>query len=363
MIKKSIVTVVVLAGAVLLGIKGKALLKEKQEQIANEKTPEAMKLSVPVVLGKNGELEDKIRFLATLEAKKSIKLSTKLAGYIEDILVNESDVVKKGDTLILIDNKELLANLNSLKKLLEAQKADLKLSEKIYARNLKLYKIGGVSREQLETSKVGVDMKKSIIDNSNSKIEQLNNQLSYLEIKAPIDGVVDTLLLHKGDLAVTSKPILAMSSLDKRLVFTFATNLIDVIKPKQKVYYKSKEIGEIKTIYPSSANSLVKAEIRLSKEIALPTGSSLEIDVEVAKEKGCLLLDSVIWHKRDGEYILVYKDKKFVSKKVSVKVASQNHILLNECPKEPIANVSQARYSTLLAYDNIELIGESNESK
>ncbi len=46
---------------------------------------------------------------------KSIILSTKLAGYVQEVLVNEAQKVKKGDTLVRIDNIELLSNLEVLK--------------------------------------------------------------------------------------------------------------------------------------------------------------------------------------------------------------------------------------------------------
>jgi len=363
MSKKSVITIIMLVGAVAVGMKGKALLKQRQAQVANEATPQAMQISVPVVYGKNGELSQDIKALATIQAKKSIKLSTKLAGYVKEVLVKESDSVKQGELLIRIDNKELLASLQSLTTLLKAQENDIKLAKSIYERNLKLYKIGGLSKEQLDTSRVGLEMKTSIVDNTKSKIEQINNQLSYMDIKAPFDGVVDSIFLHQGDLAVASKPIVMMSSLDKKLMVSFSTNLLDTIKEHQQVFYNGEMIGEIKSIYPTATNALAMAEVKLEQNLSLPNGANIELDIQTRKDMGCVLPDSTIWHKKDGEYILVYKDKKFIANKVDIKVASSNKVLLDECPKYPIANASQAKYSTLLAYDNVELIGDKNGAK
>jgi len=363
MSKKSIITVVALLGAVALGVKGKALLKQRQEQVASEATPQAMKISVPVVYATKGELTQTIKTLATIEAQKSIALSTKLAGYVQEIAVKEGDSVKKGQLLVRIDNKELKESLNSLQTLLQAQKDDLNLARSVYERNLKLYKIGGISKEQLDGSKVALGMKSSMVDSTLSKIEQINNQLSYLDIKAPFDGVVDAIALHQGDLAVMGKPIVMMSSMDKKLMVSFATNLLGTIKPNQNVIYEDKLIGKIKTIYPTSQNALVLAEVELVEDLSLPNKSTINIEIQTAQKVGYILPDSTIWHKKDGDYILVYKDKKFVSKKVDIEVASSNQILLSNAPKEPVANASQAKYASLLAYNNIEIIGDNNESR
>jgi multidrug resistance efflux pump len=62
-----------------------------------------------------GTLRHTEGYLAQIVSDKSIKLSTKLAGYIEKVYVSESQVVKKGDVLVSIDAIEIRSNIDALK--------------------------------------------------------------------------------------------------------------------------------------------------------------------------------------------------------------------------------------------------------
>jgi RND family efflux transporter MFP subunit len=360
MSKKAIVTVIFIAVAVVVGIKAKALLKSRQEAIANEATPTKTKLSIPVVYATKGELRDSINMLAQYKAISTIKLSTKLAGYIKKIYVNESQSVKKGTLLVSIDDSEIQASIASLQTQLQAQMDDKLLSQKIYERNKKLYKIGGLSKEQLETSQIALQMKESILQSTKSKINQLQNQLRYMQIKAPFDGKIDKILLHSGDLAMANKPIISMSSNDKEMLVSFATSTLKDIKVSQRAYLDNQEIGYIKSIYPSATNSLATAKIALNTALNIPLNSNINVDIAIKQDRGCILPSSALWQKSDGEYILTYKDNRFNPIKVEPSIITDNKVLIHNCLNTPIANVSQAKYARLLAQQNIELIGADN---
>jgi len=196
--KKLIITVVIVLAVIILGVKGKGLLEKRKTEVANEALPATETVSVPVVHATQGTLRHTEGYLAQIVSDKSIKLSTKLAGYIEKVYVSESQVVKKGDVLVSIDAIEIRSNIDALKATLLAQNNDLALAKSIYTRNQKLYKVGGLSKEKLDISKVTLQAKEAVITNTTQKIAQLEHQLSYLKIIAPFDGVVDAILMHES---------------------------------------------------------------------------------------------------------------------------------------------------------------------
>ena len=167
-------------------------------------------------------MQHKIPFLAQIMADKSITLSTKLTGYVEKVFVEEAQKVTKGEILVRIDALELHSNIDALKSTLNAQQNDLRLAESIHARNVKLFAIGGLAKEQLDISEVSLNVKASIMENSKQKIAQLEHQLSYLTIVAPFDGEIDAILLHEGDLAASGKAILRMSNAKQKMLFSYA---------------------------------------------------------------------------------------------------------------------------------------------
>jgi RND family efflux transporter MFP subunit len=359
--KKIIITVIVLLSIVALGMKGKSLLEARKAEVANTTLPGIEAVSVPVTKGSVGTLSNKIPFLAQVLSDKSIQLSTKLAGYVEKLNVEESQVVKKGDLLVRIDALELRSNIDALQATLNTQKSDFALAKTIHSRNNKLYKVGGLAKEKLEMSAFTLKSKQSLIENTKQKIAQLRHQLTYLSIRAPFDGVVDKLFLHEGDLAATGKPILSMSDGVKKLVFAYAPTQAKVIKKGLSVYDNDEKIGEVKSLYTTSSNGLLSAEVALTKSIDLPVGTSMSIDVLTDEASGCVLPANTLVHKKEGTFVMTYMEGKFVPLKVNILMQEKQQILLAECPKDVVAYGSEVKLAELPVYDKVQIVGEKHE--
>jgi RND family efflux transporter MFP subunit len=357
MSKKRIITIVAVIAVVLLLVKAKGLLESRKTEIANEALPVSGSVTVPVVKAEQGTMQNKVPFLAQILSDKSIKLSTKLAGYVEKVLVEEAQKVKKGDVLVRIDSIELRSSIDALNVTLKAQESDLTLVTSIYERNKKLFAIGGLSKEQLEMSKVSLNVKASSLESTKQKIAQLKHQLSYLQIVAPFDGEIDAILLHEGDLAATGKAILSMSNAKQKLLFSYAPVQGSVIKKEQDVFMEEEQIGYVKSIYTTSKNGLISAEVTLTKKIALPTGSSVNIEVLTKEAKGCIVPSDTILHKKESTFVMTYADGKFSPLKVKVEMEDSNRILISPCSKHPIAQASEVKLAQLPAYDKVNIIG------
>ncbi len=359
--KKVIVTTLALIGAVVLGIKGKGLLEKRKNEVANTPLPASMRMSVSVVEPSQGSLRDAKIFMAQLLATKSIKLSTKLAGFVEKVYVEESMHVKKGDLLVKIDATELRSAIKGLESALQAQRNDLSVARTIYDRNKKLYEIGGLPKEKLELSHVALRAKASTVENTTQKIAQLKHQLSYLKIVAPFDGVIDNIILHEGDLAATGKPIIVMSSNDRKLLFSFSPAMIGTIKKGDAVRYQNSTIGTIKSIYNTSRNGLAQAEVALQKPLELPVGATLTIEVQTVQMQGCVVPHDSLLHKKEGVYVMQYTQGHFTPLKVDVKLQEAHSALIVPCPQKPIARASEVKLAALPAYENVEITGAGNE--
>jgi RND family efflux transporter MFP subunit len=359
--KKLIITILTVLTVLVIAIKGKGLLKSRQNEIAKEPTPATSSVTVHLVKPTQKSIKNQEPYLAQIVSDQSINLSTKLAGFIQKVFVVESDVVKKGQPLLQIDSIELRSNIDALKANLSAQKSDIAVARSIYNTNKKLYRVGGLSREKLDLSRVGLNAKTAMIQNTTQKINQANHQLSYLSIKAPFDGVVDALLLHEGDLAAAGKPILSLSNGGQKLVFSYAPTKDTKIKKDKVVSYDGKPIGVIKTIYTTSKNGLIRAEVALDKPLDLPIGSSVSIDVLTSKATGCSVPEDSILHKKDSLFVLEYKDKKFTPLAVTSQISDGKYIIISPCPKNPIAKESEVKLAKLPAFKNVNVLGANDE--
>ncbi len=358
--KKIIVSIVVIIAIVLLGTKGKGLLEKRKQEAESVPPPSKPTITVRTVSAATGVIDERMPVLAQVEPKKSIKISTKLAGYIEEISVNESQKVRKGDLLLKIDSQEINSNLLSLKSTLSTQKNDLKIAKQIHERNKKLYAIGGLPKEKLDLSELSLSAKSSAIENTKQKIAQLEHQMTYLSIKAPFDGQIDSIFLRSGDLAAAGKPIISMSTIEKKLIISYAPNQSTKIKVGTEVYLNNKKIGKIKTIYTSSKNGLENAEVVLDENIEAPSGTTISVDILTDRANGCMIPSKSIIHRSDGTFVMVYDKDGFSSFKIDIVLSNENRAVVSPCPDKPIATGRESILSSLTAYDNIRVIGESD---
>jgi len=358
--KKFIIFLITVAVVGFIGYKGKGLLKQREQEVANTPLPLTEVITVRTVTPRQGTLENRITMLAQVQPQKSIKLSTKLAGYIKEIPVEESQQVQKGDLLVQIDDAEIQSNITALQSALATQKSDLALAENIHLRNQKLYEIGGLPKEKLELSALSLQAKRSTIENTRQKITQLEHQLSYLRITAPFDGVVDALLLHQGDLAATGRPILSLSTLEKKLLITYAPDKQGMIKKGEKIFYQGHPVGTVKSLYTTSKNGLVAAEVALTAEISAPLGSSISVEVLTNAVQGCMIPQDSLIHKADGHYVMAYSENSFQPQKVTLQIEQEGSAIITPCPTEPIAKATETVLTSLPAYTHVKVIGEED---
>ncbi len=344
-----LISLVVLAG---VAFKAKELMQTRKEEIINEPIPKKRTLSVSLTHATNEPMQDSKNYLASVLSEKSIKVATKIVGYIEHIYVEESQKVNKGTLLVSIDERDINSNIDILRTTLAQQKNDRALAEQIYHRDQKLYKVGGLAKEQLDTSRVVLQGKRSAIKATQQKIAQLQEQKSYLKIKAPFSGVIDTLLMHKGDLAVAGKPILAMSEGEQKLRFSFAKNSASIVKG-QTVYIDQRIIGNVDKILTLAQQGLVQAEVKLAKKLDLPLGSTLNIRVVTKAQKGCVVSNDTLLHKRGRLYVIAYIDGKFEAKKVKKVMEQKDKTMITPCPTEAIAKGSEVLLTQLPVYGEV----------
>ncbi len=354
------ITIIVIIAVIALMIKGKGLLESRKAEITNEALPGAASVTVSVVNPTQGMMRDRESYLAQVGSEKSIHLSTKLAGYVEDVFVDESQKVRKGDVLVQLDEMELQSSIEVLKATLRVQHNDLELAKSIYMRNMKLFKVGGLSKEKLDISKVSMQSKEVVIENSIQRIEQLQHQLSYLKIAAPFDGEIDTILLHEGDLAASGKPILGMSSGVKKLTFSYTPKNAS-IKKDQEVWSEGQKIGLIKAIYTISKNGLMSAEVKLTSILDLAVGSSINIEVLTKEAEGCIVPNDTVLHKKEGTFVMAYKEGKFRPLRVNIEMQDDNHLIISPCPSTSIAQASEVKLVKLPAHEKVQIIRVKHE--
>ena len=347
---KTVVVFIVLIIVVAMAAK---FLLAKKEVVDNAPTALKPPIAVKLAMAQNEVLVDKKTYLVSVNANKSINISSKLSGYIQNVYVKEDDFVKKGTLLLKIDSAEIQSNIDSLKSSLNAMKKDQEYKILVYERNQKLYEKKALSKEKLDLSSVALSAISASIETTTQKINSLVNQLEYLNIKAPFDGVISNVLSHKGDLAVPNKPLIKLNSKKQKLIFTFSDNKV---KKGLDVYVDGVKKGKIKTIYDDARNGLKVAEVALDQNVDATNGERINADVVFKEVDGCVVDNRAILYKKNTTQVVIYKDNAFNFMDVDVLLMEKEKALISPCPDVKVAISSQSKLSILPQYKDVKII-------
>lgn len=123
---------------------------------------------VNVTKAKRGALIYNISSNGNLEVNEKVKVKSEEGFFVKDILVEKGDYVKKGDTLLTLDNQPIKDNLFSKK--IELQKLELELQKSNINSNSSIY----TKQTELELAK---ELPQTIEQQTELKLKRVNEDL------------------------------------------------------------------------------------------------------------------------------------------------------------------------------------------
>ena len=176
----------------------------ESRDIACRTAPAAL-VEIPIVITATG----------SLAADASVMVSTRMMGWVKQIYVVEGQSVAKGDRLLRIDDTDLLARKSQAEAGIAAAKAVLANAEKMAERFENLYAEKSVSKAQLDDVLTGRDQARAGLQMANAGLAEVNVHLSYLDLTAPVDGVVARKMIEEGNMANPGMPLLILEQTDR----------------------------------------------------------------------------------------------------------------------------------------------------
>lgn len=136
--------------------------------------------------------------IGTLEPVARVSVSAQAEGLVTRITVREGDQVRSGDLLVLLDDRELQAQLQ------EAE-ASAEEAEARWQRTRALRAEGFLSAAEEDTARAAVRI-------AAARADLLRTRLGFTRINAPVDGVVTSRRVEVGDLASPRTPLLELAA-------------------------------------------------------------------------------------------------------------------------------------------------------
>ena len=164
---------------------------------------QAMQYATATVSTTTAKKENWKPFIAetgSIVAINGVNVTTQASGIVSAILFQPGSLVKKGDILVDLDDRQLQANLASAQ-------AQLLYAEQHHKEINALFKVGAASKNALENTQANLDEMRANIDEAKVKI-------TYLHIPAPFDGKIGINQVNLGQYLQPGTTIASLQQLD-----------------------------------------------------------------------------------------------------------------------------------------------------
>ena len=248
------------------------------------------------------DLTSKVTSNGRLDAKRKVDLSANIMGQIVNLAVREGDVVKKGDFLLQIDQKQLAATAQGAAASMQALFSDrdaaaanaadaqrnFDRSQKNY--NDKIIPLADMQRmkSQLDAANANVTAIDRRIEQSRANLAAANDTLSKTTILAPMDGIVTALPVEEGEVAVIG----TMNNPGTKLLTIADMSVVEAVLEVDETDIPSVKVGQHANVtidaYPNKTFSGTVTEVGSSPipQAGQTTGSqAVNFEVKVQVEK------------------------------------------------------------------------------
>lgn len=277
-------------------------------------------------------------FTGIVESDLQANLSFKVGGSIEKLKVKVGSIVKKGDVLAMILQKDFVLELNQLKASYRSERSRYKRAQEEYNRVTALYSNNNASRSELDEARANVDSFKASIQGYKYKIELAQRQLDYTVLKAPNDGKIASREVDVNENVTAGQTIVSMlSESNLKVVIGVPEQIISEVSPGSKVVVKIDSLrgetfdGEVFEVGVSTAGAAVyPVSVKIdntSKKIKASMAASVQLKFALEKGSEDLIVvpSHTVLKDNTGTFLftVAYDDTGFgILKKVPVKVGS-----------------------------------------
>ncbi len=264
-------------------------------------------------------------YICEINAVQYVEIHARVQGYLEEILIDEGNLVKKGQPLFRISSNEyeemvIRAEANLQRAIAEAKTKELDVDRIELMVNKKV-----ISPMELEVAKANRDASQSGIREAQSVLQNAKTNLNYTFIRAPFDGVVDRIPFKRGSLINSGTLLTSISNIDQ--VFAYFK-----VSETEYLQLLGKEIQNRKFIKEHQRVNLELADGTLYKE----PGSIETIEGDFDPQTGSIAIrvrfdnpDYVLKHGSSGKILVDRKQNALLIPQASTfTIQDKNYVYL-----------------------------------
>jgi len=255
----------------------------------------------PVIISPHIATEEVV---GTVRSKMRAAVEAKVSGRVLEYTAVPGQMVKAGDLLATLDAREIQAQVDQAKAVLDQARRDFARQEKLIATN-------ATTRQEFDAAQARVKV-------GEASVSEAETMMSYARVTAPFDGVITRKLADVGDLAMPGKPLLEIEApAELRFEAALPEALLGSVKlgAKMKVKVASVKqpleavVSEIAPVADQMSRTF-QVKLDLPSAVGLRTGQFGRVSVPVAEVMLLLVPQSAVIKRGQMELVFVAKDGK-----------------------------------------------------
>lgn len=273
---------------------------------------------------------------ATIQGRQDVEIRPNVSGFITKLCVDEGAVVKKGQTLFLIDPVQYEAAVNVARAAVNVAQANVSTAKLTAENKRELAKKNIISEYDLQMAENTLASQEAALAQAQAQLINAENNLSYTKVTSPSDGIVGTFPYRVGSLVSPSSatPLTTVSDISEMYVY-FSMNekqVLDMIRqangsttnilnelPEVELQLADgtiySEKGKISTLSGVIDQTTGAASIRATfknPEQLLRSGGSGNIMIPVKNEAAIIIPQKTTYELQDKKFVFVVTDSSTV---------------------------------------------------
>ena len=217
-------------------------------------------------------------YSAAISGVQTVEIRPQVSGMITDILIEEGESVRKGQVLFVIDQTPYKAAYEIAMASVKSAEAALSTAKLIYESNQKLFDQDVVSEFDLMTAKNDLIDAEARLTLCKAEEVNASNNLSYTEVRSPVNGVASMIPYRVGALVNSSiaQPLVTVSDDSKVYAyFSMAENqMLDMVQQYGSLDNAIRQMPEVELVMSNGQLYEHKGKINaISGTISESTGS------------------------------------------------------------------------------------------
>ena len=167
----------------------------------------------PLMTVKPADRTLSVKYSAVIQGKQDVEVRPQVSGTITQVLVAEVARVQKGQVLFVIDQVPYLAALQKAKAAVATAEANEAIAKQTLEGKLSLYNDKVISDFELRTAQNEYKSAQAALLEAQAGLTEAANNLSYTEVKSPVDGYAGMTSYRVGALVSASmtEPLICVS--------------------------------------------------------------------------------------------------------------------------------------------------------